>query len=323
MTDTSNKNLIYIDTSALRGMSFKKDVFSLLALSKAKKIRLHMSETTLWERGRQQYERDCLGDRVVPYPDGINRYLAWFKTLFESYDVMVIPSEELIVDRAAFHIQNDNTYFSKDTENDQRDAHVLATAEMKLDKNTLILCDDKNLVRTFIEIAGFANVRRDYKVFLTEILGKEDIDIKIDLPSLDELKSFQISNTFTDSFRDFIQKADQRFHEYLKTLPSKANMLEAKLENMQSADAEIRTRVLGYAQWFSPLSKKDLNKLLEHKRYREEEIESNALRLRQENLIVETTNHWLINTEDRDAKEICEQAMAVVMPEILEIMGLK
>ena len=54
----------------------------------------------------------------------------------------------------------------------------------------------------------------------------------------------------------------------------------------------------------------------------EEQIESNAQRLKQENLLIETENHWFTNTQDAESKEICEQAMAVVMPEILEILEL-
>ncbi len=47
MNDSVSPQNIYIDTSALRGMSFNKDVASLLALSNSGKIRLHISEATL------------------------------------------------------------------------------------------------------------------------------------------------------------------------------------------------------------------------------------------------------------------------------------
>ena len=322
MNNSVSPQNIYIDTSALRGMSFNKDVVGLLALSSAGKIRLHISETTLWERGRQQYERDYTGDRVVPFPDGINRYLTWFKILFEKHGVIVIPSDDSIVDQAALHIQNDNLYFNQDNENDQRDAHVLATAELKLEKSALILCNDNNLAQTFEKIAGFSNVHRDFKNFLLEVMGEEADIPTLEKPSLDTLDEYQISTTFTESFRRFIHKADHRFHEYLKTLPSVTDKLSAKLVNMQVLDAEIRKRVLGYVQWFSPVGKKDLHLLLEPRRYGKEQIESNAQRLKQENLLIETENHWLTNTQNAQAKEICEQAMAVVMPEILEIMEL-
>ena len=168
MNNSVSPQNVYIDTSALRGMSFNKDVASLLALSNEGEIRLHISETTLWERGRQQYERDYAGDRVIPFPDGINRYLAWFKILFEKHGVIVIPSDDSIVDQAALHIQSDNSYFSQDNENDQRDAHVLATAELKLEKSALILCHDNNLALSFEKVAGFTNVRRDFRIFLLE-----------------------------------------------------------------------------------------------------------------------------------------------------------
>ena len=314
---------IYADTSALRSMNFYKGVASLLALSKAGKIRLHISETTLWERGRQQFENDVSrGDRIVPFPDGINRYLAWFKILFQKYGVRIIPSDDRILELTTQHLQNENSYFSHDIENDQRDAHVLATAEVSLEKDVLILCHDKNLAKAFGEVAGFTNVCRDSNSFLSEVVGDEADIPRLDVPSLDDLSDYQIYKTFTESFHEFINKADHRFHQYLITLPKITDKLSAKLENMQALDAEIRKRVLGYAQWFSPVTKKDLHILLTPKHYDEEQIESNAQRLKQEDLLTETENHWLPNTQNPEAKEICDQAMALVMPEILEILEL-
>lgn len=320
MNDSVLHQNIYIDTSALRGMSFNRDVASLLNLSKAGKIRLYISETTLWERGRQQYEKDYTVDRVVPFPDGLNRYLAWFKALFVKHGVIVIASDDNTLDKAAEHIQNENTYFKQNDENDQRDAHVLATAELNLEKSTIVLCNDRNLAQSFERIAGFQNVRRDYNEFLIDVIGAEAEIPTLEKPSLDSLDDYQISTTFTDSFRKFISRADNRSLEYLKALPNVTDKLSAKLANMQILDAEIRKRILGYAQWFSPVSKKDLRQLLEPRGYGEKQIESNAQRLKQEKLLIETENHWLTNTNDEEAKEICEQAMTVVMPEILEIL---
>lgn len=322
MNNSDSPQNIYIDTSALRSMSFNKDVASLLALSKAGKIRLYISETTLWERGRQQYESDYVNDRVVPYRDGINRWLAWLKIYFEDHGAVVIPSDDSIINQTALHIQNVNSYFKRDDDNDQRDAHVLATAELKLEKDTLILCQDNDLAQTFEKIAGFTNVRRDCKNFLSEVMGTEADIPMLEKPRLEDIDEYQMSKTFTDSFRKFIPRVDHRFHEYLKTLPTITDKLKAKLANMQILDAEIRKRVLGYTQWFSPIGKENLYQLLELRSYDKKEIENNAQRLKQENLLIETENHWLTNTQNAEEKEICEQAMAVVMPEILEIMEL-
>jgi len=313
---------IYIDTSALRGMKFNVDVAKLLALSDAGVIRIHISETTLWERGRQQYERDYVSDRVVPYPDGINRYLAWLKVHFEKHGVIVIPSDDIVIEKAKEHIQDDNTYFSQDNENDQRDAHVLATAEVKLEKNTLILCSDNNLAQAFEKIAGFTNIRRDFKNYLLELAGEEFKIPALEKPSLDALDEYQIATTFSKSFHGFIDSADSRFHEYLVSLPSISDKLNAKLENMKVLDAEIRKRILGYTQWFSPIGKDQLVQFLGARHYEKEQVENNAQRLKQENLLLETENHWFTNTQDDEAKEICEQAMSVVMPEILELLEL-
>jgi hypothetical protein len=311
---------IYIDTSALRGMSFHKDVGGLLALSNAGKIRLCISETTLWERGRQQYEDDCK-NRIIPFTNNIGLYLAWFKKYFEENGVRVIPTDDRIIDKVSSYLQNDDFYFNKDDKNDQRDAHVLATAELKLEKRDLILCPDGELAQTFEKI-GFT-VRRDFKNFLSEVMGKEN-DIPIIIPpSLDTIDKYQIPKVFTKHFERFISEADgDSFYKYKTTLPIITDKLNAILENMGVLDAEIRRRVLGYAQWFSPVGKNNLFLLLEPRHYGKAQIESNAQRLKQENLLIETENHWLTNTHNAEAKEICEQAMAVVMPEILEIMEL-
>lgn len=323
MNNSDPPQNIYIDTSALRGMNFKKEVASLLAFSKTGKIRLYISETTLWERGRQQHEMDCAGDRVVPIlRDALNRYIAWFKDIFIEYGVNILESNESIIKQVALHIQSDSSYFKQGNENDLRDAHVLATAELNLEKNTLILCGDKKLAQSFKDIAGFPNVREDCKEFLLEMVGEETNVPTLDRPSLDMLDEYRISTTFSPSFLGFINKADYRFYEYLKTLPSITDKLNAKLNNMTLLDAEIRKRVLGYTQWFSPIGKENLCQLLEPRRYGKMEIENNAQRLKQENLLIETENHWLTNTQKAEEKEICEQAMAVVMPEILEIMEL-
>lgn len=320
MNNSVSPQNVYIDTSALRGMSFYRDVARLLALSKAGTVRLYISETTLWERGRQQYEGD--EDRFIPFTDKLNRYLTCFKAIFEKYGVIIIPSDDKIVAQAALHIQNDNTYFKQDDEHDQRDAHVLATAELKLAKDTVILCNDSNLANTFETIAGFPKVRRDFKDFIIEVMGEETKVAALEAPSLDTLDDYQISTTFSDSFQKFISKADYRSLEYLKALPTVTDKLSAKLANMQVLDAEIRKRILGYAQWFSPVGKQDLQQLLAPRRYGEDQIESNAQRLKHEKLLIETENYWLTNTKDAEAQEICDQAMAVVMPEILEIMEL-
>lgn len=313
---------IYIDTSVLRGMSFAKEVATLLNFSKEGRLRIYLSETTLWERGRQQYERDFSGDRVVPYPDGINRYLAWFKALFERHNVIIIPSDKEIYELAATHLQSNESYFSTDNENDQRDSHVLATAELRIEKSTLILCHDNNLAATFTDVSGFVNVRKDYKEFLQELSGTNFEVPNLDKPSLDSLDDTQISKTFTEDFIEFIIKADNRFYEYLKTLPKVTDKLTTKLANMQLLDAEIRKRILGYTQWFDPISKDQLNELLENRHYNDEQISSNAKRLIDEGLILESENYWMTNKQDSEVLEICEQAMAVVMPEILEILEL-
>lgn len=312
---------IYIDTSALRAMSFHKQLTALLELSRLGKARVFICETTLWERGRQHHEKETDSNRVLP-PVDLSIILAWFKVLFEKYGVTIIKSDDSINDRAGFHIRNDESYFKQEDENDQRDAHVLAAAELKLDKSTIILCRDKKLASAFEDVGGFVTVRRDVDEFLSEIFG-EEMDLPIlEKPRFEALGEYLIATTFTDSFRAFIASADHRSHGYIVSLPTITDKLDAKLAGMQTEDSEIRRRILGYTRWFSPISKSELNSLLESRRYNDTQVESNAQRLVQENIIIETENHWMTNNQDDEANEINDQAMASVMPEIIEMMEL-
>ena len=319
---SKTKPAIYIDTSSLRNMSFYKDLARLLDASKKKNIEIYISETTLWERGRQQYAKDFDIDRLIPYPDDINRYLAWFKSFFENYGVTIIKSSDAIVQKTNDYLQNPNSYFKINDPNDQRDAHVLSTAEVSLEKSISVLCNDGNLADAFEDLAGFSYVKRDAKAFISELIDPSLPIPTLERPSLDSLNQDQIIMTFSPSFQDFIKTADPRFHEYLTTLPVSTNKLDAKLTSLQVIDVEIRKRILGYVSWFAPLGKKELNKLLETREYGIEQIDINAKRLRLENLLSETENNWLPNVANPESKEICDEAMSVLMPEILEIMEL-
>lgn len=313
---------VYLDTSALRQLSFNRDLAILLHQCKIGQIRVYISEAALWERGRQQYESDFKNDRVVPYKAELSSYLAWFKLLFEGHCVIIIQSSKQIMDKTDEYMRNENTYFNVSDVNDQRDACVLATAETSLDKNTIILCGDKELADEFGAIGGFQNILRGAKTFVEQI-QETDMEIPVlDKPDLSDIDDYQRANTFSDNFKSFIGGADQRSLVYLKELPSISDRLTAKLQNMQIQDAEIRKRILGYVRWFSPIGKSELLGLLIARNYQEEPINNNAARLVEEQLLLETDHAWMANNKSDEAKIVCEQAMSLVMPEILEIMEL-
>ena len=63
-------------------------------------------------------------------------------------------------------------------------------------------------------------------------------------------------------------------------------------------DAEIRKRILGYTQWFNPISKEQLHELLENRHYTSEQISSNSERLIDEDLLLETENLYMNNKHE-------------------------
>jgi len=137
----------------------------------------------------------------------------------------------------------------------------------------------------------------------------------IDPESYDKFEA-DLKNVDTDWF------AEQKHEPKVVPISSEFDKLDELISDINVADTEIKKRVLGYTQWFSdpPVSKDRLYQLLESEKYGADKIENNAQRLKQENLLIETENYWLTNTKNDMAVEVSEQAMAVVMPEILALL---
>ncbi len=90
---------------------------------------------------------------------------------------------------------------------------------------------------------------------------------------------------------------------------------------MHSLDDQLRKRILGYVKWFKFISKESLEELLEQKGHEKTVIICQAQILKQNKLLIETENYWL-PSDEHGSVEILNQAMAAVMNEILDIMGL-
>lgn len=329
---------IYIDTSAISKM--KNDGFwRLLAAAKDGKLNVFISEVVIWEKIKGRHN---LPDLFLQEDDGIPLNAALFKGTLQEFGVKIIEHNDSIIKKAEEFINNEQANFDKSISNELRDAHILAAAFCELDKNTIVASNDgdfinrmPNLLPKFSsvsrgEINDFVDAegieRPDKNPCNIQSLTEEEIKAPFSasflsvLPILDP-DSFKKYNNDLEHF-DFNKISHKKIDPKLEPIPQEFGKLEATLCKLNLVDTEIRRRILGYTHWFSPIGKDTLFQLLEKKGYVKDQIENNAHRLAQENLLIETENHWLTNKHGVNELEICEQAMAVVMPEILDIMEL-
>ena len=313
----------------------------LLAASGEKKLNIFISEVVVWEKSKARHKVD---EASFFYSEdkGIPLNAASFKKTLEMFDVAVVEIRDEIIKKAEEFIDSSEVNFDIRDHNELRDAYILAGAACELDSSTIILSNDGVLIdRAKVLLPGFENLicRNGIKAFVEaegiKKPGKNPCDFQ-------KLTEEEINSPFSQSMLSVLPIIDPESFEKYKSdlekiniretyekidskpvpIPTEFEKLETFLSELQSMDMEIRKRVLGYTHWFSPISKENLYQILESRQYGEENIESNAQRLKQENLLLETENYWLTNNQSPEVTEICEQAMAVVMPEILEILEL-
>ena len=315
----------------------------LLAASKAKKLNIFISEVVIWEKSKARHK---LAEASLFYADdkGIPLNAASLKKTLQDFGVKIIEHSDRIIKKAEEFIENEQANFDISNTNDLRDSHILAAALCGLDKNTIIASNDGEFIKRLpILLPNFSSINKEDINHFVKTKGiQKPRKNPVDLQSLTEE---EIKSPFSSSLLSVLPIIDPESFEKFKSdrkkvninkfsgvkldskpepVPNEFGKLETLLSKVHSMDTEIKKRVLGYTQWFSdpPISKNDLYQLVKSERYGKEEIENNTQRLKQENLLIETENYWLTNTQNAEAVEICEQAMAVVMPEILELMEL-
>lgn len=311
---------VYFDTNAIRSLDSRKEIPSLLSASKDGKFPMVISEPVIWEWSRQWYE--ALRGSLTPSNVRVSMVFAHFKKLFIDHNVRILPITDESKVMAEQYISDERTYFKEDNSNDVRDASVLSIAIEHLEQNsTIILCGDKDLKNEF-EAQGY-EVNDDTKNYVKELLNRIEIT-KIQIPLLSTVSVEEQRDALHQHLRDFIEQTDPEYYTDINTelmvLPASSDKLASKLEEMNNIDDEVKIRVLGYSQWFSPLDKERLYALLSQFSYEPELIDNNSERLCQEELLEETEHYLLPNTKNDDAREICEQAMALVMNEIIGLI---
>ncbi|HAU0368271.1 TPA: hypothetical protein JBF73_03565 [Legionella pneumophila] len=308
---------VYIDTCSFQKLSFFTDIATLLIACRDGLIQLYASEVLLWERAKHQHASDERKDRLIPYNDVFWKYHAWFKELFKKYNVIVLETKREHLGEISPILGNPEYYFG---EEDKRDALLFIVGLAYLEKSTVIITGDKKLHREFLK-AGFLDVREDAIPLVQELRNKISPDITIERLDIGEIGEHQISKVFSEPFSEFIPSADHSYNQHVKTLPTRKVELDAFLCDMHSLDDQLRKRILGYVKWFKFISKESLEELLEQKGHEKTVIICQAQILKQNKLLIETENYWL-PSDEHGSVEILNQAMAAVMNEILDIMGL-
>lgn len=340
MSDQEVIKSIFIDTCAISKME-DNGFWRLLAAAKEQKIKIFISEVVIWEKSKARHKVE---ESSFFYSEakGIPLNAAAFKKTLQGCNVHIIEHNLEIIKKADHFIQDSSANFDKLILNELRDAHIIAAAECTLDINAIIVSNDKDFIKRVPILTKFTHtITQDDITKLVESLGlKKPEKNPTDHTSLnlEEIKSPfsesllsilpMIDPEYFNKFNNDLEKTnlgqkDKSPKDNAKAQKIDTDKLTARLVAIGNAEIQIRKRILGYTHWFAPTAtKEDLHNFLINKKHSSEEVESLATKLKQENLLIETENRWLTNIHSKESKEICEQAMAAVMPEILEILEL-
>ena len=91
--------------------------------------------------------------------------------------------------------------------------------------------------------------------------------------------------------------------------------IDRAIQILQESEKLLHIRILGYVNWFAPISKADLSNLLQQKGHVARTVSNASERLALNGLITDTGNHYIPGN-----KAVCEQAASSIMSEILEIL---
>jgi hypothetical protein len=315
---------IFIDTSFLRGESHKNpQLQEIFELSKNRSVDIYISKIALEEWRTQKAEE--LVSQIRSAETAINR--AWSRNIIaENFpnpnDRFSYPAEEVIKEESKKRIDtfiNDNKInvlnctkehtdsvledyfecnapFNPDQQRENRrkdipDAWIYQAAiDVYQDHDDfIVLCRDSNLSSVLSSLGENVTVYENAK----EVLGHIETDV------IEEEKPPEISTI-----------------DVLPATADEANNLLDSLKLLRDKNIELEVRILGYINWFDPVSKEDLYKLLAAKGYHDSIVENTAQRLTHAGIIRDTGHHYLPDNID-----LCEEAAQQIMNEILEMVS--
>jgi hypothetical protein len=336
---------IYIDTNIIRGSGER--FTKLLVAAKKELLKVYISEVVLWERSKQ--EDELHQKSLFPRQNfGVFFDSIYFKRVLEDCKVVIIEHNDSTIAEAKVLLENSENNFKLNDYNDVRDGHIIAAAKTSLSTDVFIVSNETILLERVKDLAGFKNSTKIEDLLVQLSVSNKDVkEHQEQKPGVESIEIRDDAQPYSDSFFSILPTIDpENYQKYLSSKESynpsnfkgsgahipkeepentgqKEHVIDiVEIEKMVNTDTQIRKKVLGYLSWFSdpPISKQDLYKFLESDQFNIRLIENNAQRLEIDDLLKETENYWLINKNNTQAKKAFEQARALVMPEILEIM---
>lgn len=338
--DSSNQNhiageqaapstkILYFDTNALRSLGLKTELLILATACKEGKVHLSISDITLIEIARQRYTANAqeslhpteefLTDRTK-YLDLIYRqYRSWLL----SHSVQIIDWQQAHFAEATALIDEYKIHFKEDDGSDQRDALILAAFLGTFSPAQAIMVCLETKLNKIAKAKGFEVIDAvdDVKA-LAQSFQEKGRKYPLDWPSPEHALETTRDHKHPADLMERMRSIYPALNNIYVAGPSEEGeaLLTSALQDMARADKETRIDVLAYVQALAPVSKNDLIDLLS-KKAGKEAVQNSAERLHQENILQDTGNHWLPNQNSQNARQICEQAMAHRLEEIIELL---
>lgn len=328
--------VIFLDSSALRALKFS-EISLLLHHCKEGTINICLSQWALIERARQYAEKEFNQlfenpqfESLIPLKDLLEA--TWFKAVLKIfYEIFDIPGVEIVehtsaLERAAREqIDLDSTYF---TIKSRRDAYIFCTALATCTpETTVILCNDKALNHEFTKNSDFV-IQTDVKKFLSPLFDGFEVP-RLVVPDI--VSAFKAAQTgdlhqIPEAAINALKEMEPKYQRLgialtpAQPLPegevtSTNRSLDPVLDGLSEQEKELRIKILGFVNWFDPITKDELSELLKTFSYQDEEIEISAKVLCHANLIEDTGKFYIPSME-----AICEEAASEVIEDILEIV---
>jgi hypothetical protein len=310
----------YFDTNALRRLTLDKEIPILLDASRSQSIQLYLCDLVVWEFARKRHQDTT--ERGTNPTSGLlneeqkglhlNLTFCQIQKLFMDNGVHVISSDTVPSQTLQDYISQQDTYFNQENINDCRDARILLTAKHNQQINgAIVVCEDNKLKGEFIK-SGYT-VLYNAKDFVTT-LGEADKKYKLVLPEVSEL-----SGGLSQGLRDIILSVDPTYGRLIQ-LSQDHDLLISKLNELSRDDKETRIMILAIVQASAPIEEtKLINLLIPQKK--EVDIKRNVSVLCEQNIIRTVGNVLLPNRVDKEKKEMCEQAMAMKIDVIIDLLS--
>lgn len=353
MTTQDNIPSIYFDTCAIPQEN--GHFHNLLVLSKQGLARVYISEVVIWERIRSADGFIMKGNVPLSVNPKILINAYHFKNKLQQNGVEILEHTQDIINIANGFLLNKEAKFNVSISNELRDAHIIAVALDKLEAGAIFCSNDRPMRSRLSELTKSKKFRPCQEAEIPDLIKiVNTINESCSYKSPHDIDKKELKSVFSSLFVSILPSIDPDNYQKLademrslddedagsiinivvednsintrpKDITSNYGALDEVLNELQPKDKEIRSKILGYTGWYDSgkgASKTELYNSMIKLNYDVEEIQAHATILKRSGFIQETQNYWLANRQSEKTGKVFDDAMALVMPEILEMMGL-